>query len=353
MLFGFFPNLAPARFGGVEASGRLAWATLREMMRARGEMATLFCYTAGEPDNAPLEWDALVARSKTQALWRALRVKTKPRVIVVWHLALLKLVPFLRAPEARVVVFLHGIEAWRKQDVLTRWMLPRVNVFLSNSAYTYARFLQFHPHLEKIAHRIVPLGIGEPAPAVSESLPPPRALMVSRLARSEDYKGHREMLGAWTRVLEKIPDAELWIAGDGDLRADLEKAAREKNLDARVKFFGRVSDAQKQELLRASRALALPSRGEGFGLVYAEALRWGRPCLVSDCDAGREVVNPPEAGLAANPSDADALARAVVRLLSPGDEWNAWSRAAQKRYAAHFTAAHFANRLRVSVSKWL
>lgn len=352
MLFGFFPNLAPARFGGVEASGRLAWDALREMARARGETATLFCYTAGEPENTPLEWDALVARSKTQAIWRVLRVKAKPRVIVVWHLALLKLVPFLRARDARVIVFLHGIEAWRVQDPLTRWLLPRVHVFLSNSAYTYDRFLQFHPHLEKIAQRIVPLGIGDPAPAVSESLPP-RALMLSRLARGEDYKGHRELLDAWTRVLEKIPDAELWIAGDGDLRVDLETTAHAKNLDARVKFLGRVSDAQKQELLRASRALMMPSRGEGFGLVYVEAMRWGRPCLVSDCDAGRAVVNPPEAGLAANPNDADALERAVVRLLTPGEEWDAWSRAARKRYAEHFTAAQFQKRLCASVSEWL
>jgi phosphatidylinositol alpha-1,6-mannosyltransferase len=176
---------------------------------------------------------------------------------------------------------------------------------------------------------------------------PPDAniLMLSRLARGEDYKGHRQVLGVWARVRARVPNAQLWIAGDGDLRGALEEWTRANGLPESVRFFGRVSDTQKNELLRACRALAMPSRGEGFGLVYVEAMRAGRPCLVSDADAGREVVNPPEAGLAVNPDDADALTDALVRLLASGDEWNAWSRAAQKRYAEHFTAAQFQNRL--------
>ena len=61
-------------------------------------------------------------------------------------------------------------------------------------------------------------------------------------------------------------------------------------------IFGQVKEDVKQDLLMRCRCLALPSRGEGFGLVYLEAMRMGRPCLVSTVDAAREVVNPPEAG---------------------------------------------------------
>jgi phosphatidylinositol alpha-1,6-mannosyltransferase len=146
-------------------------------------------------------------------------------------------------------------------------------------------------------------------------------------------------------VLARIPDAQLWIAGDGDLRPDLEGAVAAAGVGHRVHFWGRVSDEAKQDLLRRCRCLALPSRGEGFGLVYLEAMRVGRPCLVSTCDAGREVVNPPEAGLAADPKDLDRLADAVVRLLSPGPEWDQWSQAARRRYEAPFTAADFQRRL--------
>jgi glycosyltransferase involved in cell wall biosynthesis len=79
----------------------------------------------------------------------------------------------------------------------------------------------------------------------------------------------------------------------------------------------------------------------------------GRPCLVSDCDAGREVVNPPEAGLAVNPADARALADAVCRLLGSNDEWLNWSRRAQRRYESNFTAAHFQTRLLTAIEPFL
>jgi glycosyltransferase involved in cell wall biosynthesis len=173
----------------------------------------------------------------------------------------------------------------------------------------------------------------------------PAALMIGRLQKAEDYKGHHQMIEAWPQVLEKIPDAQLWIAGSGDLRASFEALARERTPQGSVRFYGQVSEAEKERLIAGCRCLALPSRGEGFGLAYVEAMRMGRPCLVSDLDAGREVVNPPEAGLTVNPNDTRATADAVHRLLTPGDEWERWSLQARSRYETQFTREHFQHRL--------
>jgi phosphatidylinositol alpha-1,6-mannosyltransferase len=204
----------------------------------------------------------------------------------------------------------------------------------------------FNGKLAAAPHKTVHLGIGA---AVHEPITPPAdppvALMISRLLRSEDYKGHREVVSAWPLVLERMPTAELWIAGDGDLRKDLEKGVRSHGLADRVRFFGQVSEAEKQNLLARCRCLAMPSRAEGFGLVYLEAMRMGRPCLVSTLDAGREVVAPPLAGLAADPDDSGALAETLCRLLSPGREWDQWSTMARHRYEEQFTASHFQDRL--------
>ena len=71
----------------------------------------------------------------------------------------------------------------------------------------------------------------------------------------------------------------------------------------------------------------------------------GRPCLVSDIDAGREVVNPPEAGLAVDPDDPCEIADAVHRMLGLGSEWDEWSERARSRYESHFTGEHFHQRL--------
>jgi phosphatidylinositol alpha-1,6-mannosyltransferase len=269
----------------------------------------------------------------------------KPQSALIWHIGMLRLLPFLRVGSAHIALFLHGVEVWRRHDPLTRLLLPRVNLFLSNSDYTWQHFLHYYPALDNKPHQIVHLGLGDPVTVLTQPTIPPTALILSRLDRREDYKGHRELITAWPLVLQRIPNAELWVAGDGDLRSDLERSVREQGLERQIRFFGRVSEEQKQDLLARCRCFAMPSRGEGFGLVYLEAMRLGRPCLVSNCDAGREVVNPPEAGLAANPDDAHALTAALLRLLSPGKEWEQWSEQAHRRYARQFTARHYQQRL--------
>ncbi len=297
-----------------------------------------------DPVWATLGQDRLVAGdSKIRMLWGVVRRNWRTRTLLFWHLGLLKLLPVMRGvKESRVVLFLHGIECWRRMGWLQRRRLRRVDLFLSNSSFTWERFCDFNPQFRGRNHRVIPLGLDEPWQGpVPESQDPPAALIVSRLCRVEDYKGHRELLAAWPQVVERVPGAQLWVAGDGDLRAALEKQAAAAGLSSHIKFLGWVDEGQKKELLGRCRCLVMPSAGEGFGLVYLEAMRLGRPCLVSDRDAGREVVNPPQAGLSVNPQDTAALADSVAQLLGSGDQWDRWSTAARERYESRFTARHF------------
>ena len=341
-----FPWFGADATGGVQLSGRLAWEGLRARLEAENGALHTFSYAPGRAcRKTPQPTDATVAHSRLDAVRKALGRGWACDDVLVWHDDLLKLVPLLGAGRARVTLFLHGVEVWRQAGRLERFLMRNVDLFLSNTQHTWERFLAFHPWLADKPQRTVHLGVGVPAGDATRPADRPAALMVSRLARGEDYKGHREMIGAWPLVLEQMPAAQLWIAGEGDLRPELERMVRERGLAEQVRFHGWVTEEEKQALIEAAHCLALPSRGEGFGLVYLEAMRLGRPCLVSTLDAGREVVNPPEAGLAADPGDAQALAGAVCRLLAPGAAWERWSRQARARYENHFTARHYQERL--------
>jgi len=310
-----FPPLHEENAGGIQVAGQIAWDALQRNGTA-----------------------ALIEVSARQRL-RAIRAaRMQPRdfdIVLYWHLDLLRLAPLISG-RARRVVFLHGIEAWRRPDPLTRVLLRNAGV-IANSHYTLERANQSLP-LPADA-QVVHLGLGESTTDVPPA-EPPIALMISRLDSSERYKGHHEVIAAWPRVQEQVPNAQLWIVGEGDLRPELEAHAGEQN----IRFFGRVSEAEKQRLLEYARCLVLPSRGEGFGLVYLEAMRNGRPSIVG-VDAGREVVDPPNAGLAADPQDTRALADAMIRLLRGGAAWEEMSRLARRRYSENFTATHFQQRL--------
>jgi phosphatidylinositol alpha-1,6-mannosyltransferase len=269
------------------------------------------------------------------------------RNLVFWHVDLLKLLPLIG--HGRVCLFLHGIECWRRLDGRMQKLLAKVDTFLTNSDFTWRQFTELNPEWKGSRHTTVALGLGEPAREAVNPGSVPAALIVGRLSRAESYKGHRELIEAWPMVVRERPDAELWIVGGGDGVSDLQGLAASLRVEQQVRFFGPVSESEKERLLQATRCLVLPSRGEGFGLAYLEAMRHGRPCLTSDRDAGREVVAPPEAGMSVDPSDTDALAASVLRMLQPGAEWQDWSDGARRRYEASFTAAHFQQRLLAAV----
>ncbi|MDP9171678.1 MAG: glycosyltransferase family 4 protein, partial [Acidobacteriota bacterium] len=283
--------------------------------------------------------------SKLAAAGRAFRARGSADKILVWHVDLLKLLPFVKRRNSRTYLFLHGIECWTKMSRICDLLLRSVDVFLTNSAFTWARFLEFNPRWRAAPHLVVALGEGTVQQAPDPPVGNPTAIVIGRMEESEAYKGHKELLRAWPLVQQRHPRAELGVVGGGDLEPELKALAATLGIHETVKFHGRVPDEQKLKLIAESRCLLLPSRGEGFGLVYLEAMRQGRPCLVSTLDAGREVVRPPEAGLAVDPGDIPSIGAAAIRLLSAGAEWDAWSARARALYDANFTAAHFEERL--------
>ena len=256
-------------------------------------------------------------------------------VTMFMHIGLTKFLLFGRNL-GKVKVFLHGIEAWRVLPWWHKRVLRKVDHFLTNSQFTWDRFLYFNPEFAHVKHDVVHLGIGEPTDYVEPDSEVAGALIIGRMSKSEDYKGHRELISVWPQVRQQVPNAELWIAGTGDLQPELERLAKGKE---GIRFFGKVSEEKKQELLRRCRCLAMPSRNEGFGLVYLEAMRLGRPCLVSDCDAGREVVG--QCGIQVDSNDSETLCDNVVRLLVGGKIGNTMGKVAYRLYGERFTSNKF------------
>jgi len=338
-VLGLFPTTE--LIGGIQTSGRVAWEGLSGN-GATGS-ATMFCYCATPRRSRRISSTSNVhVGSKLSAVTSALGRQWDADLILVWHIGLLPLVPLFRRPHAKVAVALFGVDAWREVDPLTRVLLRHSDLLISISDYTWTRFAAANPSLAGLPHTTVHLGIGGVA-APHELRPPddrPIALMISRLSQTERYKGHHEVIQCWPDVRSQVADAELWIVGDGGLRPQLERSAGEG-----VRFWGTVSEQRKADLITQSRALVMPSRKEGFGLVYLEAMRLGRPCLVSTLDAGQEVIRPPEAGLAVNPADHPALTDALGRLMRMGDDWAAWSEQGRLRYEASYTARAYQDQL--------
>jgi phosphatidylinositol alpha-1,6-mannosyltransferase len=161
-----------------------------------------------------------------------------------------------------------------------------------------------------------------------------------------------------------VPDVEWVVIGDGPLRPELERLARDEGVGDVVRFLGQVSDEQRDEWLRQADLFAMPSRlpggelaGEGFGIVYLEAGAYGKPVIAGNVAGARDAVIDGETGLLVDPTDERAVADAIVRLLldrelarqlGEGGSRLAreltWPRIAQRVEAVLFEALGYASR---------
>ena len=141
-------------------------------------------------------------------------------------------------------------------------------------------------------------------------------LTVARLARNERYKGHDSVIRAFPSILAKHPDAVYVIAGDGDLRPELERMAADHGLGETVRFAGAVPDSDLRDLYAAADTVVMVSRqAEGFGIVYLEAAAARKPVVYTALGGAAEAVADGETGLAVPPDDPPAVAAAITRLL--------------------------------------
>jgi phosphatidylinositol alpha-1,6-mannosyltransferase len=337
------PCIEEEFFGGVQLTARLAWEGFAQ--KCGSNRIRMLCYGPRCGLSSKKLANRSCSRSKTGTAFDALQARNWAQELIFWHVDLIKLLPFLGSSARRKYLFLHGIECWRPFDNFTIRLLDRIDMFLTNSEFTWNRFIAIHPRWKNAAHRTVRLGVGVPEPSGAPPGQIPAAVIIGRMNASEGYKGHRELIEAWPLVLARVPSAELWIVGGGDGSGALRNLASEGTASRQIKFCGVVSDEEKQSLLRQARCMVLPSRGEGFGLVYLEAMRLGRPCLSSIHDAGQEVIGPGNSGIAVEPGDRCALAEAVAKLVSADCTWEQWSANARRSYESQFTAAHFQQRL--------
>jgi glycosyltransferase involved in cell wall biosynthesis len=141
----------------------------------------------------------------------------------------------------------------------------------------------------------------------------PVLLTVKRLHR---VAGHETLLRALPAVLESFPDTMLWIAGDGELRRDLEQRTRELGIEANVRFLGRIDNQSLQPFYAAADVFVLPSEVESWGTVMLEALACGTPVVTTDTAGGVEVRDTfPEDVQIVRKGSAEDLAAAVCGEL--------------------------------------
>jgi phosphatidylinositol alpha-1,6-mannosyltransferase len=250
-------------------------------------------------------------------------------VVLCLHINLMPLaVVAARLLGCRSWLQVHGIDAWSRPSWLRRRSCERASLITAVSRYTRERVLGWCA-IDPWRVLVLPNRVGDKFqpgpvdPAIRDEfgITDRRVLLtVSRLSRSDRYKGHRAVIDLLPELRRDFPDLVYLIVGDGGDRRDLGAYADTRGLSDAVLFAGAVRADAMVDLFRAADVFVMPSSKEGFGIVFLEAMMCGTVAIGLNVDGSVDPLSVPPLSHAVAESGVLATLRDVLRAPPPGEE---------------------------------
>jgi len=350
-------------YGGIQSINRLLVRAFCEMGRRTPMDLEVLSFTDGPEHfpsancgDSPVRWFGASRRRTAIALEFAKRVSiVRPDLVLFTHVSLLPLAEVmpLLAPGTHIAALAHGTEVWKPLGGKVKRAMPRVDSWVTPSAFTAGKLTEVHSipkeRINVIAHGLDPDWTAEGSAEITANPSPVRTgmslLSVTRLSRADRQgKGIELVLRALPAVLERHPGVRYTVVGGG---ADLPAMAdliQKLGLGARATLTG----ARQLEVLRQayleSDVFVLPTQVEGFGVVFLEAMYSRLPVVAVQAAATPEVVEDGVTGILVPPGDSSALAAALVALFSNENRRRAMGEAGRRRVERMYCFEHFTQR---------
>lgn len=256
---------------------------------------------------------------------RALR--DRPTLVVAGHLHFAGLAQRVhRMTGAPYWILTYGLEAWGVEDPSTRRALRGASRILSISRTTADRLAAEHGLVEsrvdllpctfdpsrfrpsgRPRHLLDRHGLRQDQPVI---------LTVARLAGRDRHKGYDLVLDALPHIRSSSPDVRYVLVGEGEDRPRLEDRIRASGLEDVVTLAGAVPSEELPDYYNLSDLFVMPSKREGFGIVYLEAMSCGKPSIGGSLDGARDALLEGELGVLVDPDDPVAFAETTLSILA-------------------------------------
>lgn len=322
--------------GGIEKVCRIICRALFDDFEESGlhDYKVLAAYDH-QPDRQsvyiPKEKYTAFSGNRIRFLWQSLREAKNSGILVLSHinLALPALIIKKIYPKVRIVLLAHGIEIWRKQRIWKKKLLEKCDYVLAVSAYTREQMLrQHHVSAKKI---IVLNNCIDPFFEIPEKFSKPQQLLIkhglkpaqpvlfalTRMSSAEKYKGYDNVIAALPELVKKYPDIIYLLGGKYDEQEKLrmETLAEKFSVDHHIRFIGFVADHELTDYFLLADVFCLPSKKEGFGIAFIEAMACGLPVVAGNRDGSVDALAHGELGNPVDPDNVDGIFRIIQYYL--------------------------------------
>lgn len=248
-------------------------------------------------------------------------------VVILSHIHLAPVGLWIKrfSPRTKIVLMAHGIEVWKPASSVQKEFLKKCDVVIAVSEYTKKRLNAAYrlKDIQIINNCIDPF---LPAPEIERDTVRKKAgfqpddfiiLTVSRIASGEINKNYDKVLVSMHNLKEQIPNLKYLIVGryQDDEKRRVEKEADRLGLKNDVVLTGYIPDGDLSSYYNACDLYVMPSKKEGFGITFIEAMYFGLPVIGGNRDGSVDALMNGKLGLLVDPERQDEITAAIAKIF--------------------------------------
>lgn len=279
----------------------------------------------------PLQVFTGFAKNKLNFVLKSIREGIKNDMVILSHINLLTvgyLIKFF-SPKTKLVLLAHGIEVWHPLSNVKKKMLGKCDNILAVSAFTKQKIQEINNVDERkcrVLNNCLDLYLPNQSSAAYCNKLYDRyhlakenfiLITVTRISASEQYKGHEKVIESISNVINDFPQLRYLIVGKYDLseKERLDNLINRNNLTNKVIFAGFVPDEELSAHYQLADLYIMPSSGEGFGIVFIEAMYYCLPVIAGNTDGSVDALSNGELGLLVNPNNEEEISSAIKKVI--------------------------------------
>lgn len=259
----------------------------------------------------------------TKALF--LLARLRPNVIICMHINLSPICLFAQKIfSVPYIVVAHGTDAWNMSYLMRIRGVKNASTIISVSSFTANKLKQQISKIEKKII-IVPCPVDENKFYIKEKnkylvqkygcMDKKVLFTLSRLSKNDLNKGYERVISVIPKLIKYFPNILYIIGGTGDYVSELRNTIQELGLESYVKLAKYIPEHELIDYYNIADVFVMPSKQEGFGIVFLEALACGVPVIAGNSDGSRDAVLNEKTGILVDPDNVHELTNAIISVL--------------------------------------
>ncbi len=265
-------------------------------------------------------------------LYKSITTAFDHDVVILTHINLTViglLIKFIN-PKCKIWLITHGVEVWRPLSFFKKYLLTHCDKVLCVSNYTKQEIVRWHninPALCYVLNNAIdpflklPTTFIKPRDLLNKyqlSTDTPILFTLTRLASTEQYKGYEQVIKVIKNLKNTFPGIKYMLAGQSDPAEEIriKELIAIHQVEKQVILTGFIEEAKLADYFLLADLFVLPSKKEGFGLVFIEALACGLPVICGNADGSVDAIRSGELGKAINVDNPVELEKAITECLT-------------------------------------